>query len=568
MRTRNQLRSATPSNDNVCNQSRPASSSVSINSVSHQDDSKESLSSNDIPVKAQSPDKGFNLLICVTGSVAAIKLIELVTMIRDKFDTKGHIQIRVILTEHSQHFVKKEHLSEKFVDIEIYRDVDEWDGWKKMSDPVLHIELRKWADLCLIAPLDANTMAKMANGICDNLLTCMVRAWDLSKPLVYCPAMNVHMYTHPLTAEHFDKLQSFGYHRIDSVEKRLACGDVGIGGMASVETISNKVLDLLVEPIKQQSTTRATPTNSGEPQVNSLLNHHATNFIVPLTRDHFVNSNSPSLESQILDRFISNDQISIHPVPNLKPSQSASSSSDLLANVNELALKMRSKLSSDHSNNFLLKHKKTAPANNNSSFSRNNIFNKSNNRNLLAGNNSVNSLNRVAGLNINQKIKVKEETQSGSLTSSLAVLQANELEYMNRSSCDDLDPSGCVEQTMITEDSISLSNDQDLVPSITNGNSNPQRHQSSSGSNIRHIPSPMFNTTRFLAICYNKERDHYTCAICKNDYKNRKSMARHLREQHVQGNIYNCVACGTSYKRREKLSKHLRDRHPDLNDII
>ncbi|XP_054071015.1 phosphopantothenoylcysteine decarboxylase isoform X4 [Rissa tridactyla] len=99
--------------------------------------------------------------------------------------------------------------------------------WKGRSDPVLHIELRRWADLMLVAPLDANTLAKLANGICDNLLTCVIRAWDLSKPLLFCPAMNTAMWEHPITARQVEQLKGFGYTEIPCVVKKLVCGDEG-----------------------------------------------------------------------------------------------------------------------------------------------------------------------------------------------------------------------------------------------------------------------------------------------------------------------------------------------------
>jgi len=65
---------------------------------------------------------------------------------------------------------------------------------------VLHIDLAKWADIFVIAPCSANTLAKLAYGICDNLLTSVARAWDADRPLVIAPAMNTHMWTHPHTA--------------------------------------------------------------------------------------------------------------------------------------------------------------------------------------------------------------------------------------------------------------------------------------------------------------------------------------------------------------------------------
>ena len=70
------------------------------------------------------------------------------------------------------------------------------------DDAVLHIELRKWADVFVIAPLDANTLAKLAVGLCDNCLTCVWRAWDLAKPVVLAPAMNTLMWQHPFTRRH------------------------------------------------------------------------------------------------------------------------------------------------------------------------------------------------------------------------------------------------------------------------------------------------------------------------------------------------------------------------------
>lgn len=71
----------------------------------------------------------------------------------------------MVTTEHAKHFYNPSEVS-----VNIYSDKDEWELWTQRSDPVLHIELRRWADLLVIAPLDANTLGKIANGICDNLL--------------------------------------------------------------------------------------------------------------------------------------------------------------------------------------------------------------------------------------------------------------------------------------------------------------------------------------------------------------------------------------------------------------
>lgn len=71
---------------------------------------------------------------------------------------------------------------------------------------MLHIELRKWADCFLIAPLSANTMAKIVNGLCDNLLTNVARAWDYKKLMILAPAMNTMMYDNPITGKQIKKL--------------------------------------------------------------------------------------------------------------------------------------------------------------------------------------------------------------------------------------------------------------------------------------------------------------------------------------------------------------------------
>ena len=93
------------------------------------------------------------ILIGCTGSVATIKVNELVDQLNNRA-----FEVQVIATEHAQHFLKKESTNCK-----VWSDEDEWKMWNDRGDPVLHIELRKWADMLVIAPLDANSLAKMAN---------------------------------------------------------------------------------------------------------------------------------------------------------------------------------------------------------------------------------------------------------------------------------------------------------------------------------------------------------------------------------------------------------------------
>ena len=172
-----------------------------------------------------------NLLICCTGSVASLKIPALITRL---FEEVSDLSIKVVATQHALHFFEKADIPES---VHLLTEEDEWSSWKKKGDPVLHIELRRWAHVLLVAPCDANTIAKMANGICDNLLTCVVRAWDMNKPLVFCPAMNTAMWEHPLTMVQLDKLRGFGYKQLGPISKLLACGDKGIGAMSEVENI-------------------------------------------------------------------------------------------------------------------------------------------------------------------------------------------------------------------------------------------------------------------------------------------------------------------------------------------
>lgn len=131
----------------------------------------------------------------------------------------------------------------------------EWQVWKQRGDPVLHIELRKWTQCLLIAPLGANTLAKLSNGLCDNLLTLVCRAWSMQKdtsegphkgkllaPIIMCPSMNTMMWEHPVTAQQLGVLQGWGYELVGPVSKKMMCGDVGNGAMAEVQDIVEYVL--------------------------------------------------------------------------------------------------------------------------------------------------------------------------------------------------------------------------------------------------------------------------------------------------------------------------------------
>jgi phosphopantothenoylcysteine decarboxylase len=183
-----------------------------------------------------------NVLLGVTGSVAAIRTPELFAALRKQ----GH-QVRVVATKAALYFFDPAALDPMCPGRNpavVSVDADEWPGERyRRDDLVLHIELRRWADSFVIAPLDANTLAKLAAGISDNCLTCVWRAWDLTRPVVLAPAMNTLMWEHPLTARHLRQVvaDNAGVRIVGPITKGLACGDVGIGAMAEVDEIVAEV---------------------------------------------------------------------------------------------------------------------------------------------------------------------------------------------------------------------------------------------------------------------------------------------------------------------------------------
>ncbi|KAF5241021.1 hypothetical protein FAUST_4053 [Fusarium austroamericanum] len=203
-----------------------------------------------------------HILLAASGSVATIKLVQIINGLKQQ----ENISIRLILTQSASEFLAGQSLEQPTVDQvsrlphvdAIYTDAHEWAQPWKRNAPILHIELRRWADVLVIAPLSANTMAKIVNGLCDNLLTSVVRAWDttgsvdgVKKKILVAPAMNTAMFSHPITATHIKVLEKdWGgkngwFEVLQPISKSLACGDVGNGAMVSweriVEEIENKI---------------------------------------------------------------------------------------------------------------------------------------------------------------------------------------------------------------------------------------------------------------------------------------------------------------------------------------
>ena len=167
------------------------------------------------------------ILLAITGSIAAYRTPNLVSQLRKQ----GH-QIKTALSHRAVSFVAPQALA-VMSGHPCFQDEDEW----KNSNGVLHIDLAKWCDVCLIAPLSAHTLAKIASGLCDNLITSAVRALG-DKPFLLAPAMNTRMWDNELTRTHLSQVKK--YYKITvipPVTKVLADGDEGMGALAEEETL-------------------------------------------------------------------------------------------------------------------------------------------------------------------------------------------------------------------------------------------------------------------------------------------------------------------------------------------
>ncbi|KAF6137800.1 hypothetical protein GIB67_040508 [Kingdonia uniflora] len=199
------------------------------------------VSSENEPLQNVAVPRKPRVLLAASGSVAAIKFGNICHSFSE------WAEVKAVATKASLHFIDKLALPGE---VTLYTDEDEWSSWSKIGDGVLHIELRKWADVMVIAPLSANTLGKIAGGLCDNLLTCVVRAWDFGKPLFVAPAMNTFMWSNPFTERHLDIISEVGITLIPPITKRLACGDFGNGAMAEPSLI-NSTVRLVMDPEAQ-----------------------------------------------------------------------------------------------------------------------------------------------------------------------------------------------------------------------------------------------------------------------------------------------------------------------------
>ncbi|KAB5585249.1 phosphopantothenoylcysteine decarboxylase [Coniochaeta sp. 2T2.1] len=219
-------------------------------------------------VTAGLKDNKTHLLLASSGSVATIKL----PLIISAFSSTPNLSIRVILTKSASHFLAGQSAEQPTVaslsslpNVDgVYHDEDEWAvPWTREAS-ILHIELRRWAHL-LAVPLSANTLAKVVNGMADNLLTSVIRCWDISpenpggqgpRRMLVAPAMNTQMWLHPVTEKQIRVLEEEwgvkgdperGWYEVlqPQSSKLLACGDRGSGAMLDWNEIVDIIRDRL-----------------------------------------------------------------------------------------------------------------------------------------------------------------------------------------------------------------------------------------------------------------------------------------------------------------------------------
>ena len=175
-----------------------------------------------------------NIVLGVSGGIACYKACEIVSRLR-----KLGAGVDVIMTKNATEFVQPltfETLSSRPVSVDMFAP-------KKVFE-VEHISLAKKADLCVIAPTTADVIAKLAEGIADDMLTTTVLA--MKCPILIAPAMNTNMYENPITKQNMEALKKRGFYFMEPIEGRLACGDKGVGKMAEPIDIVAKILEILI----------------------------------------------------------------------------------------------------------------------------------------------------------------------------------------------------------------------------------------------------------------------------------------------------------------------------------
>ncbi len=173
------------------------------------------------------------IVLGVTASIAIYKACEIVRRLKDE-----GLSVSVVMTPEAKELIRPivfQGLSGNKVHCELFGDAENWE--------IGHVSLAEKADLVLLAPATANIIGKIASGICDDLLTCLVTA--TKAPVLICPAMNEGMFLNRIVQSNIKKLKASGYKFVEPRTGRLACGSVGMGCLAEADTIIREVKKML-----------------------------------------------------------------------------------------------------------------------------------------------------------------------------------------------------------------------------------------------------------------------------------------------------------------------------------
>ena len=254
--------------------------------------------------------KGKKILLAISGGIAAYKMNYLV---RD-FVKKG-AEVKVILTPSAENFVTKVTLSTLSKNA-VYSDFYDQNGtWNS------HVELALWADVLLVAPCTANTLAKMVHGICDNLV--IATYMSAKCPVFIAPAMDLDMYAHPSTKENLEKAERFGHHIIPAEFGELASGLEGQGRLAEPETILQKIEDFFTQNHSKNLEGKtvlitAGPTYEAIDPVRFIGNHSSGKMGFSLAEEAVKRGAKVILISGPTSQKTSNKNIEIHRVTSAK----------------------------------------------------------------------------------------------------------------------------------------------------------------------------------------------------------------------------------------------------------
>ena len=167
------------------------------------------------------------ILLGISGSIAAYKIAALVRLL-----IKAGAEVKIVMTPAAKEFVSPLTLSTVSKN-QVLSELWDNDSWSN------HVMLGRWADVLLIAPLSCNTLAKMAHGLCDNLLTAVYLS--ATSPVIVAPAMDEDMWHHPATKDNLRIIKSYGNEVIPVESGELASGLIGDGRMAEPETIVERL---------------------------------------------------------------------------------------------------------------------------------------------------------------------------------------------------------------------------------------------------------------------------------------------------------------------------------------